>query len=145
MRTFLACLVVIASGSQILADDPKGDLAKVQGKWTAMVGPEDNIPLSLEIKDKTVNVVVKLEGEELKLKGEFAIDDTKIPKEWTWLKFKGSDGNEMGENRAIYKLDGDELTICNGGPGKARPTDFKAGAEPTATLLVLKRKKDEKK
>ena len=59
-------------------DDKKleGDLGKLQGKWKATVGPEKNIPIVVEIKDKKLTVLVKVPDQgEMTLDGQIAIDE----------------------------------------------------------------------
>jgi uncharacterized protein (TIGR03067 family) len=41
--------------------------------------------------------------------------------------------------RAIWRLDGDELTICVGEPGAARPADFGSPKGSGQSLVVLRR------
>ncbi|MBX6311464.1 MAG: TIGR03067 domain-containing protein [Isosphaeraceae bacterium] len=148
MRTLLAALILIAAPAPAPADDkPQGDLAKLQGIWKALAGPEKNIPIVLEIKDKTVRVTVTPpEGEERSLKGEIKIDETKTPKHWDWIKFQRADGDEAPPNLAIYKFEGDRtLVICNGGPGNERPTEFQAGEMGRPSLLTFTKQDEEKK
>lgn len=151
MRLALAALILAVSTSASLAQDnekkedaPKGDLAKVQGKWTAMVGPEKNIPIVVEIKGKIVIILVTIQERELNIKGEIKLDETKTPKQWDWTKFE-SDGNRVEDNLAIYKLDGEKLVLCSGGPGGQRPTEFKEGDGGMPSLVEFTRVKDEKK
>ncbi|HEX3152578.1 MAG TPA: TIGR03067 domain-containing protein [Gemmataceae bacterium] len=44
-------------------------------------------------------------------------------------------------SKAIFKIDGDILTICSG-QGDNRPTTFESTAGSSTVLMVLKRKKD---
>jgi len=151
MRHALAALILTAVASATYAQDekkadaPKGDLAKIQGKWTAMVGPEKNIPLTIEFKGTTANIAVSINGEDRTIKGEVKIDETKSPKEWDWTKFEGPDGQKVEDNLSIYKIEGDTLTVCSGGPGNERPKEFKAGDGGPPNLVELTRVKDEPK
>ncbi len=151
MRQLFAAIVIAATASvasaqeKPKADAPKDDLAKLQGKWSATVGPNKDIPIVFEIKDRTVTLIVTIEGEDRTITGELKIDETKSPKHLDWLKFTTPDGQELDDNLAIYKIDGDELTTCSGGPGNERPTEFKEGEGGPPNLTVLKRVKDEAK
>ncbi len=153
MRLAIASLILVIASSTAFAEDakkadvdkPTGDLAKIQGKWMANVGPNKDIPLTLEFKDKTVTILVTFNGQADKIKGEFKLDETKTPKQWDWTKFEGPNGESMGENLAIYKIDGDKLTINSGGPGNARPADLKATEAEGANLIEFAKVKDEVK
>ncbi len=151
MRLLLASLILAATTASAIADEPaktdaaKGDLAKLQGKWMAMVGPEKNIPIVVVIKDKTMTLSVTYQGQERSFSGEVKLDETKTPKEWTSSKFKGEGGEDMPDNLSIYKIDGDTLTLCSGGPGGDRPTKFAAGEGGPPNLTDFKRVKDDAK
>lgn len=120
----------------------EGDLAKVQGRWKAMVGPNQEIPIVMEIKDQTVLATFKTpKGEDVPLKGEIRLDDAPRPKTWDWVKFTRPDGSEAPPNLAVYELDGDTLTICNGGPGRPRPGELKAGEAGPPHLVIFRREK----
>jgi uncharacterized protein (TIGR03067 family) len=43
---------------------------------------------------------------------------------------------------AIFKVEGDKLTICRAMPGKPRPTKFEVAEGSTDYLLVLRRVKE---
>ena len=151
MRLALAALILAASATATLAQDkdkkedaPKGDLAKVQGKWTAMVGPEKNIPIVVEFKGKVAIILATIQERELNIKGEIKLDETKTPKQWDWTKFE-SEGNHIEDNLALYKFDGEKLVLCSGGPGNPRPTEFKDGDGGMPSLIEFTRVKDEKK
>ncbi|AMV40662.1 TIGR03067 domain-containing protein [Planctomyces sp. SH-PL62] len=47
--------------------------------------------------------------------------------------------------RGLYKLEGDELTICTADPDEPRPTAFRADAGDRWTLMVFKREKPDAK
>lgn len=123
---------------------PKGDLGKLQGKWTAKVGPNHDIPIVVEIKGKEINVLIRVPDQEEKtLKGRIDLDEKKSPKEIDLIGFTGPDGNEIADNKGIYELEGDRWKVCNGGPGNDRPKDFTEEGE--RRLVNLSRLKDQEK
>jgi uncharacterized protein (TIGR03067 family) len=118
-----------------------GDLAKMQGHWTAKVGANQQGTVSLTIKGTSVVVTMPTrEGTPRERKGEIKVDETAQPnKTLDWVNFTTRSGEPAPPSLGIYKLDGNTLTICSGGPGNDRPTEFKAGENNRPTLLVLTR------
>ncbi len=111
-----------------------------------MVGPDKNIPIVVEFKDKTANILVTVQERELKLKAEVKLDESKTPKEWDWTKFQNPEGDAIEDNLSIYKFDGDDkLILCSGGPGNARPSKFEEGENGAPNLIEFARVKDEPK
>jgi uncharacterized protein (TIGR03067 family) len=151
MRSFpwiAATCVWLAAAPAAPADDaPKGDLAKVQGKWRGMVGRDKNIPVVLAIKGNKVTVTATRpdDGQEVEIKGEIRINDKSSPKQWDWINFNNPMGEAVPDNLAIYELDGDMLKFCSGGPGNPRPTEFKAGEDGPPNLITVTRVKDDSK
>jgi uncharacterized protein (TIGR03067 family) len=139
--TFLFAAIVTAEPA--LADEPTGDLAKLQGSWSAKVGPDKNVPITLTVKDNKIELkVTRPDGEEIKLTGQIKLDEKASPKASDWIEFTGPDGQELGDNKAIYKLEGDTWTTCSGGPGNDRPTKFEAGEDGPPNLTVWTRVKE---
>ena len=127
------------------APEPKGDLAKLQGDWTAKVGPEKNIEMVITIKGNTVTLKFDTPANgEVELKGELKIDEAAKPqKTIDWVKFIGPNGEAAPENLGIYDFpDADTVRFCSGGPGNERPTEFKQGEGGPPNLVVVKRKKE---
>jgi uncharacterized protein (TIGR03067 family) len=135
---------IVALPAAAAADEPApaGDLAKLQGQWTAMFGPQKDIPLVVTIRGSGVTIsITRPDAPTRESKGEIKIDEAAKPyKTIDWINFKGPEGNAAPANRGIYTLNGDSITVCNGGPGNPRPTEFKAGDGGPPQLLVLNRK-----
>ncbi|WP_435009683.1 hypothetical protein P12x_000931 [Tundrisphaera lichenicola] len=131
MTTRLALIAAVGLGlTQIRAsaDEPKGDLAELQGSWSAKVGPDKDIPIILLVKDSAVEIsVTRPDGEEIKLKGRLKLDDQASPKTIDWLDFATPQGDTIPPNLGLYKLENGVWTTCSGGPGNDRPSKFEAG------------------
>jgi uncharacterized protein (TIGR03067 family) len=138
------CATTLVARSGAHADEPalSGDLAKLQGEWTAMFGPQKNIPMVLKIEGNSVTLqITTAEGQQRESKGEIKLDEKAKPhKTIDWVKFTTPSGEPAPANRGIYMLSGDSITVCNGGPGNERPTEFKAGQGGPPQLLTLNRK-----
>ena len=146
--TLMAAMAVGITSALASAEEPTGDLAKLQGSWTAKGGPNTNIPLTLAIKGNAIEITgARPDGGEFKLKGELKLDEKATPRSVDWVKLITRGGGEMPDTPGIYKLDGDTWTVCGGGPGGERPTKFEAGegGPPSLTTWArVKEKADEK-
>jgi uncharacterized protein (TIGR03067 family) len=151
---FAPCLFVcgLVLSASVAADDKnlEGDLAKLQGRWTATVGAEGMQPMTMEIKgDELAILVTTFQGRGYALKGQIKLDGSSSTKakamDWTKLAVNGKEGPDV---LAIYELDGDTLKVCSAGPGKERPasmaTENNANGSPSRNL-VFKREKEESK
>lgn len=143
----LAVVAVLFVAGSVGADDKKNeaDLKAMVGKWTvekAEIGGKDITEhlkvLKFEIRDGgkyTAQV-----GEE-KDDGTFTVDAAKKPKE---MDVKPNGGPHKGKLvKAIYKLDGDTLTICydfDAEKGK-RPEKFESKPDTMLLLVTYKREK----
>lgn len=129
-----------------LPEAAKKEVAKLQGKWkgvkVAAKGREfefgaDDPEFIGEFKDRkwTLNGVDKAEI--------VALDPTTDPKCFDLKSLEKARNGAVDE--AIYKLDGDTLTIClYGGEGKKRPTGFGVPEGEGTVLMVLKRVPEKK-
>jgi uncharacterized protein (TIGR03067 family) len=152
MLGLVALLAVVAPG--VADDKPKEEAAKeevkkLQGTWQVIkyVGQSekeasaDTIKhLTFEFKGNTVTI--RWEKDEKGKEMEYALDPSKKPKSFD-LPEGGADGDVA---EGIYKLDGDELTICIIGgirndKAAPRPTEFKASKREKYTLFVMKKVK----
>jgi uncharacterized protein (TIGR03067 family) len=144
MKPIVSASIIIAATAAFAPADapPSGDLAKIQGTWTTKAGPDHDIAVTLTIEGHRATVRLALPGgDTFQARGEVRINETVTPKAWDWVKFAGLDGQELPEIPAIYELDGDMLTVCNGGPANDRPTKFQAGESSLADLYRFHRHK----
>jgi uncharacterized protein (TIGR03067 family) len=141
--TLLVATAFGAATSPTFAEEPKDDLAKLQGSWTAKAGPNKDIPVTMIFKGSKFEVkLTRPDGEEATLKGELKVDEKADPKTFDFVNFKGPQGEEIADNLGIYKLDGDTWNTCSGGPGNERPTRFEAGKGGPPNLATWTRVKD---
>jgi uncharacterized protein (TIGR03067 family) len=122
----LACFVAASSSASSADDEVKGDLAKLQGKWEGMFGPQKALKALIEIKGKRIVISsTNAAGQERSIKGEIRINESKSPKEMDFLNRRNPQGREIPDGKGIYQVDDDTLKVCVSRPGEARPTEFK--------------------
>jgi uncharacterized protein (TIGR03067 family) len=139
MKPLLTAALVLLIPAAAPAADDKAD---IQGKWTAKVGPNEDVPIVVEFKDKAILVTVMADdNQEIKFEGEYKLDDAKNPKQIDLVNFTSPEGERTEDNLGIYELKGDELRICTGGPGQARPTEFLPHEEGGRGTVTLRREK----
>jgi uncharacterized protein (TIGR03067 family) len=118
----------------------ESDLARLQGRWTARAGAKREVRVVLEIQGKQVDASIRTpQGIRFQVRGEVKIDATTSPRSLDWIKFSGADQQELPDIRAIYKIDQDTFTVCNGGLGGRRPTEFTSGDGILAEVVVFAR------
>jgi uncharacterized protein (TIGR03067 family) len=122
-------------------DDKKKDEDKIQGAWQC-TSMEEGGQKAPDDKAKEIKIVFGADGKvtvntpKREIKGTYQLDATKKVKEIT-LKAEGEKALQ-----GIYKLDGDDLTICAVEDGQGdRPTEFASKAGTKIGLLVFKREK----
>jgi uncharacterized protein (TIGR03067 family) len=151
MRTKV--VLVVTAALLLGADAPKGrpvdkDRDALQGKWRSTSLTRDGEKLDgakqwTELKvDKD-----RISWEESTLKGDFGetanvpfsykLDPSKDPKtiDLTWTKYARKGKKLLG----IYRLRGDELTICVSWKDTARPEKFESERGSGHQLVTLKR------
>jgi uncharacterized protein (TIGR03067 family) len=118
----------------------KSDLGRLQGRWTARAGARREVRVILEINGRQATASIKTpSGVRLLLEGEVKLDETTSPRRLDWIKFTGADQQEFPPLLAIYAIDGDRFTVCNGGLNGSRPTEFKRGDGILAEVVVFQR------
>ncbi len=127
-HVFPACLsLLLLSLASPAPAQAAGDLESLQGTWKTTSGRAPELSLILTIKDDTVKLAFTVPGgETTTLDGKLKLDDQASPKTIDWIEFKRPDGSPAAANLGIYKLEGNKLTVLNGGPDGSRPTEFPA-------------------
>ncbi len=124
------------------ASAQKTDHDHLQGHWFIHSMEKNGKEIPSE-RIKSIDLVVEFSGDKLiqKVDGKIIrearirIDSTATP------KTIDTTFEELVE-KGIYKLDGDELTICTGTkPSSVRPTKFQTAVNRNHVLMVLRRKR----
>lgn len=140
--TMFAIVASLLSLPAAWAGDEAADCKAMQGTWLASTAELGGKPfpeqfrksLKLSIKDDHYTVMAESKDE-----GTLKLDAGKSPKT---MEIKGTQGPNQGKTiPAIYKIEGDTLTICYNLGGKDFPTEF---VSKTGTKLFLVEYKREK-
>lgn len=124
-RIHVCALGLLIVCPALVAASVDGDAEKVKGKWSAKFGPNQDVPITLELKEKELVVEVETgNGEKMTLTGEYTIDEKASPRTMDFLKLKSSNGETNEDVKAIYEFQGETLRICSSAPGEDRPTAF---------------------
>jgi RNA polymerase sigma factor (sigma-70 family) len=131
------------------ADDLKGDLARLQGRWQSehFAGGVD---MTLDVKGKTITITSvrnNADGVEYTVIEEAAlkVDETANPKTMDWVDVELKNEPPIHNPPPppfIYKIEGNTLTLCGGhNESSPRPSEFKEGGEGRnyTALVVFKR------
>ncbi len=128
------------AGSEAIS--PNTDLTRLQGRWTARAGARREVRVILSIQGRRVDATFKTpQGVSFEVQGEVRLDETTSPRSLDWVNFSGADQQEFPQIPAIYKLDGDIFTLCNGGMNGTRPKEFKPGEGALADVVVFERER----
>jgi uncharacterized protein (TIGR03067 family) len=122
--------------AQALADDKSQteQLKPLQGNWAT-----DGDGLDAKWNFDGEKVKASVNGTDYSCK--VTIDSEAKPNPTLDLVIEDGPEEAKGKtSKAIYKLDGEKLTLCVSVPGKDRPKDF-AQAEDEAYLFTLKKQK----
>ena len=143
MKVSMPILLVLLGLNVHAADEAvsrDGDLNRLQGRWTAKAGTRHEIHVVIEIKGRGVCAAIKTpQGLDFQVQGELKLDETTSPRSLDWKKLIGPDQQPLPEIAAVYKIDGDTFTVCNGGFLGARPKEFKPGEGVLADVVVFHR------
>ena len=143
MKVSMPILLVLLGLNVHAADEAvsrDGDLNRLQGRWAAKAGTRHEIQVVIEIKGRGVCAAIKTpQGPDFQVQGELKLDETTSPRSLDWKKLVGPDQQPLPEIAAVYKINGDTFTVCNGGFLGARPKEFKPGEGALADVVVFHR------
>ena len=126
-----------------LGQDAAQELKKLEGAWVMVSGEEKGQKLSDESVKKAK---LAMQGDKHTVKvgkdtiiGTHKLDPSKKPKE---IDAMDTEGPFKGKAPlGIYKLEGDEFTVCFALPGKDRPKEFTTKSGTGEILHVWKKEK----
>jgi uncharacterized protein (TIGR03067 family) len=141
-------LTVLAVGLLLAGAAPEGDAAKeeakkLEGTWAMVSGEQDGKPLPAETVQKAR---LEITGDRHTVKvgadtfvGTHKVDPAPKPKA---IDSMDTEGRFKGQTiRGLYKLEGDQFTVCFAEPGKERPKEFTTKSGTGHILHVWKREK----
>jgi uncharacterized protein (TIGR03067 family) len=137
---FLAMISLLAMGTALAYG--ASDQDKFQGAWQRVSIIDDGKKVE---GAETGSVVFSggeytlKDGDTVKSKGTFKLDETKSPKEFDVMPGAGPyKGKTL---KGIYKFDGEQLIYCIAGPDLDRPKEFASPASSKLRLYTNKRVK----
>ena len=131
-------LALILSLSAALA----GQASELEGAWVCTCATIDGRPLAPEAAAQlrltlTGNRYQTARGGQVLFDSTFTLDPARQPKQ---IDLIGTEGELKGKAAlGIYKLEGDQLTICYVMPGSERPKTFESPPQSGVFLVVWKR------
>jgi uncharacterized protein (TIGR03067 family) len=134
-----------AAGQRPEDEKTAATLKQLRGTWEATKVEGEGMALSAE-EIKAARITISFDGDRyvynvartnVTERGVIKIDPAKDPATMDVTPTQGKDKDKT--QSAIFKLDGDTLTICYAQPGQARPTEFAAKKGTGHQLAVLKR------
>src|SRR4051794_13301642 len=107
MRTMILPVLIASSAvaAATAADAPReGDLARLQGRWTAKAGPNRKILVTLDIEGRQARVdIATPQGLKFQVQGELRINENAVPRTLDWVHFTGLDEQDLPDIPAIYE------------------------------------------
>lgn len=147
LATLLVGLGGFLATYAVAEDESEKDLKKMAGDWAPVLmqlngkkQPANVLKsIKLSINGDKYSTVTGLDQDE----GTLVLDATKEPRQMDII-------SSVGENKGkpipcIYELKGNELRICYGLNGTARPADFKSGDDEKGVVLLMTYKRAAKK
>lgn len=123
----------------------KEELASLSGTWEIVYLESDGKEQAVEDLKEIRRIqegdhITWKKGDQTLMELHFAIDPTTSPKR---VDSTYTTGDNKGKTHlGIYRLEGDDFTMCFGGFDKARPTEF--ATTPNSGLIVYKAKRVQK-
>jgi uncharacterized protein (TIGR03067 family) len=143
MRASLSAMILLLGVSNAVAGETSaapGDLGRIQGSWTAQAGSRREIRVEMNINGREVKVAISTpQGLNIQAEGELKLDESTSPRSLDWVRFSGPDQQRYPAMPAVYKLEGETFTVCNGGFLGPRPKDFKPGEGALSDVVVFHR------
>jgi len=141
MRLMSLSVLLVVVG--VANGDQAADLKALEGTWSPVdfkIGGKAGVPESIkDFKLTIAGATYSLATGKQTDKGTLKLDDKATPK---GMDVVGTDGPNKGNTLlAIYKIDGDKLTICYALDGKVRPTAFESTQENGWLLATYQRGK----
>lgn len=145
MLTTLTCVLTLSLAAPAIKEPPKKEIPSLIGEWSFVEGVEDGKPVPFKADDVqmtfeekgVLKVRVKHGNQWMNVGGSYTLDTTKTPFE---LNLIPPPEEKEETTQAIYKIEGDTLTICGNEGGGNRPTEFDASAgKGDVSLMKFKR------
>jgi uncharacterized protein (TIGR03067 family) len=138
MRRF----ALLASALCLLAaDKPQGGAKALDGTWALVRGEQDGVALPASVV-RVSKLTIEGERHTVKLGEDELIGKHTVDAAKGTIDTTDTEGPLAGRTlKGIYRLKGDELTVCFAAPGDERPTELSTEKGTGHLLHVWKRQK----